>query len=122
MAGTARPPRLADGLAISFTFPPASELAEASQFTSRAAWNSPETRGSARVFSLRTDHWLQNDRCSEREREVQQLDAPALPSKLQFAVFWLPKRYAETELRMEKTGESTFSRVLTKENSFGNAS
>ena len=28
---------------------------------------------------------------------------------------WLPKRYAETELRMEKTGERTFSRVLTRE-------
>jgi hypothetical protein len=28
---------------------------------------------------------------------------------------WLPERYAETELRIEKTGENTFSRVLTRE-------
>ena len=28
---------------------------------------------------------------------------------------WLPKRYAETELRLEKTGDRTFSRVLTRE-------
>jgi hypothetical protein len=30
-------------------------------------------------------------------------------------LYWLPEGYAETELRMEKTGESTFSRVLTRE-------
>ena len=31
----------------------------------------------------------------------------------------VPKRNAETELRMEKTGESTFSRVLTGKGRFG---
>ena len=35
---------------------------------------------------------------------------------------WLPKGYAETELRMEKTGERTSPRVLTRRGSFGYAS